>query len=159
MFQKINPMQEDKCQICQDCITNDLYQVSCCRCKYHRKCILQWLATNDKCPNCRSTIEKELLKNEQVKLLSREISKMKIGTPMWVEHKMKINELNDTITIMRVHRIMREHNLNRESDEIEKIIKLERQHVRDLIEKATNDENERRQTNDKWYNKLFRYFK
>ncbi len=153
MFQKT----QDKCQICQDYVTDNLYQVNCCKHKYHIECIKQWFAISDKCPNCRSTIEKELLKINEVNIVLKQIRNLKFDTPEWIECKIKINELNDEIMNIRVGRIIEEYNLNG-SNSIEKIVELERQYVRNLIGNSTNNE-EKQKPNDKWYDKILKIFK
>ena len=49
-------IQED-CSICLQQIKRRYKTVPCCKKKFHKKCIQNWLKNNDTCPLCRSQIE------------------------------------------------------------------------------------------------------
>ncbi|KAL4454981.1 hypothetical protein ABPG74_006363 [Tetrahymena malaccensis] len=58
-----NPVQEEQCSVCLiEFQENDKIRITICDHIFHSECLLQWLKSQENCPNCRKDLQRRKLK-------------------------------------------------------------------------------------------------
>ncbi|KAL4503350.1 hypothetical protein ABPG72_000956 [Tetrahymena utriculariae] len=61
--QKQNPIQEEQCSVCLiEFQEDDIIRITICDHIFHSECLLQWLKSQENCPNCRKDLQRRKLK-------------------------------------------------------------------------------------------------